>query len=458
MTLAPTLEQASPGAQIARRLRGYGSPTSTRIIGVDVARGLAVLGMYGAHVGFTTSFNWANPATWTDVVNGRSSILFALLAGVSIAIISGRTEPLDGVDLLRARIRIFTRAVLIFAIGGLLEYLGTGVAVILPTYAALFVLSIPFLRWKPRALFVLAASIAVAMPFLVSFRPEIIWNEAGALGGGVIFELLVTGVYPGLIWMAFVLAGLAIGRLDLRALRVQVWLVLVGLVLAIVGYGIGAIGDAVLGVNGDSSSSSSSSSSLSGSGSSESSTGEDIVTVPGEEVDLSGLDCEIIFTDEYFCYDPNGPYAEEGPPVEDEKAGNDWALYFDYSYLWTARAHSGTPLEVIGSTGFAMVVLGLSLLATRPRAIRWILYPVASVGAMALTAYSVHIFAIAILGGGVYDVTDNWQWLAFCVVALVLCSAWTILIGRGPLEQTLTRISHGAASITRPESPKDTHE
>ena len=457
MTDAPTLERPGWGAQVVRRLRGFGSPTSTRIIGVDVARGLAVLGMYGAHVGFTTAFDWASPETWTDVVNGRASILFALLAGVSIAIISGRTEPLDGVDLLRARIRIFTRAVLIFALGGLLEYLGTGVAVILPTYAALFVLSIPFLRWKPRALFILAACIAILMPFLVGFRPEMMWDEAGALGGGVIFDLLVTGVYPGLIWIAFVLVGLAIGRLDLRALRVQVWLVLVGLVLAVVGYGVGSIGDAVLG--------SSSSPESSSSWTYVPSEGIEMESVPGEDVDLSGLRCEVTGPEEYFCYDPElmlgdkSSVPEEGPLPEDALGGEDILSYLDYSYLWTARAHSGSPFEVVGSTGFAMIVLGLSLLATRPRAIRWILYPVASVGAMALTAYSVHIFAIAILGSGVYDVTDNWLWLAFSLVALVLCTAWTILVGRGPLEQALTRISHDAAQITsKPAPPKDTNE
>jgi len=455
MSIAPPETRESWGAQVGQRLRGFGSPTSNRIIGVDVARGLAVLGMYGAHVGFTTDFDWANPATWTDVVNGRASILFALLAGVSIAIISGRTRPLDGVDLLRARIRIFTRAVLIFAVGGILEYLGTGVAVILPTYAALFVLSIPFLRWKPRALFILSACIAVLMPFFVGFRPEMMWNEAGALGGGVIFDLLVAGTYPALIWMAFVLAGLAIGRLDLRVLRVQVWLVLVGLVLAIVGYGLGALGDAVLG---------SSSSPDSSSSTYIPSEGIELESLAGEDVDLSGLRCEATGPEEYFCYDPElmlgdeSSVPEEAPLPEDTLGGQDILSYFDYSYLWTARAHSGSPFEVIGSTGFAMVVLGLSLLATRPRAIRWILYPVASVGAMALTAYSVHIFAIALLGGGVYEVTDNWLWLTFSLVALAVCTAWTTLVGRGPFEQVLTRISHDAARITQPAPPKDPHE
>ena len=87
----------------AARLRAYGS--GARIVGVDIARGLAVLGMFGAHVGVQRSFDWLEPSTWSDVINGRSSILFAVLAGVSIAIISsgrsaaGRREPLEGIPL-----------------------------------------------------------------------------------------------------------------------------------------------------------------------------------------------------------------------------------------------------------------------------------------------------------------------------------------------------------------------
>ena len=101
--------------------------SESRIVGIDVARGLAVLGMFGAHIGVTTPWDWTDPSTWLDVVNGRSSILFATLAGVSIAILSGRDHPVDGADLRAARIRILVRAAAIFLLGALLELLGTNV-------------------------------------------------------------------------------------------------------------------------------------------------------------------------------------------------------------------------------------------------------------------------------------------------------------------------------------------
>jgi uncharacterized membrane protein YeiB len=419
-----------PEGRIRARLRRYGSAENTRIIGVDVARGLAVLGMYGAHVGVTQGFEWGSPATWTDVVNGRSSILFALLAGLSIAIISGRQQPLTGVPLLQARIRIFTRAALIFTIGGLLEFLGTGVAVILPTYAALFVLSLPFLRWPPRRLFIAAGIVAAVAPLLLAFHPEYLVSPEGYYGGeSEIVDLLFYGVYPGIVWIAFVLTGLAIGRLDLGALRVQVRLVVIGLVLAVVGYGIGAIGDALFAPAEESSSSSASSSSWAPE------------VVAGEELDLSGTECEDYGDSTYYCY----PKGDAGVPLDEGQT--DAPAIFDLPALFTAAPHSGSTLEVLGSTGFAMLVLGLTLLATRRRVLRWILYPVASVGAMALTAYSVHIIAIAASGDLVYGITSNAVWIVFSVVALVLCTLWVTLVGKGPLEHLLTRVSHKAAEV-----------
>jgi uncharacterized membrane protein YeiB len=349
---------------VADRVRTYGR--SSRIVGVDVARGLAVLGMFGAHVGVFETFDWS-PATWLDLVNGRSSILFALLAGVSIAIISGGTERQEGVPLMQARLRILTRAALIFVIGGLLEVLGTNVAVILPYYAVLFVLTLPFLRWSPRALLPLAAALAIAMPLAVHVLAE--WfRDVGSGQPIFIVELLVTGFYPGLVWIVFVLTGLAIGRLDLAALRVQLSLLASGILLAAIGYGCGAV--------------------------------------------LAGRE----------------------PPA-----------------IFTTYPHSGSPFEVVGSTGFAIGVLALSLLASR--VIRWPLFPIAAVGGMALTAYAAQIVTIAALGIHVPGDTDNAAWGWFTLAALVICSIWTLLLGRGPLERLLTWVSRRAAGMVPQRVP-----
>src|SRR3954465_1671108 len=70
-----------------------------RVAGLDVARALAVVGMFGAHVGAVRADVDVSPASWSGVVNGRASILFAVLAGLSIALLSGRTTPAAGADL-----------------------------------------------------------------------------------------------------------------------------------------------------------------------------------------------------------------------------------------------------------------------------------------------------------------------------------------------------------------------
>src|SRR3712207_7879050 len=119
--------------------------------------------MFGAHLKIGSELT-ADPSSWAAVVHGRSSILFATLAGVSIAILSGGTRPAEGVDLVRARLRIVVRAAWVFAIGAVLEWLDTFVAIILGVYAVLFVLALPFLRASPRRLFAAAGVLPLVGP------------------------------------------------------------------------------------------------------------------------------------------------------------------------------------------------------------------------------------------------------------------------------------------------------
>jgi hypothetical protein len=158
------------------------------------------------------------PETWLDLVNGRSSILFATLAGVSIALVTGGQRPLRGGARARASGRLAVRGGMLWVIGLLLVLTGVPVYVILPAYAILFLLSLPFLGWRAPALFALAAAVAVVMPFVQ------VWLDALPLWSQPAGELLATSIgwaYPFPTWMAFLLGGMAIGRCDLRSLSVQ---------------------------------------------------------------------------------------------------------------------------------------------------------------------------------------------------------------------------------------------
>jgi hypothetical protein len=98
------------------------------------------------------------------VSHGRASILFATLAGLSLALVTGgaRTngERVPG----RAKRRIAVRAGIIFAIGVGLTMWDTPVAIILAYYGVLFLIALRFLRLRPSTNFVIAAVLAVLTP------------------------------------------------------------------------------------------------------------------------------------------------------------------------------------------------------------------------------------------------------------------------------------------------------
>ena len=352
-----------------------GTPSGRRVAGLDLARGLAVLGMFGAHLGDTGELAW-DPATWRALVDGRSSILFATLAGVSIALLSGGRTPAAGRELARARTRVLVRAAWVFAIGGVLELLDTFVAVILGVYAVLFVLALPFLRWPPVRLLLAAGVVALAAPPLILAVGQ--YATARDEEGSAFAFLLFTGYYPAAVWLAFVLVGLAVGRLDPDAARVRVGLVVGGSVAAVLGYLGGWLSTRQF--------------------------------APGQR--LAGIE-----------------------------AGFGSSGEVDPAWFAGAQPHSSTPFEVVGSGGVAVAVIGICLVLADllPR----LTYPLASVGALALSVYTAQIVAIAVLDA---QSSNDWGlWVRFTLTTLLLATVWRLRLGRGPLERLLTWSSQRAA-------------
>ncbi|MBK0418319.1 DUF1624 domain-containing protein [Leucobacter sp. CSA1] len=218
-----------------------------RLPGVDLARGLAVLGMFAAHLLDAPRIIWGEPETWLGVVEGRSSILFATLAGVSLALASGGASPPRGAQLRRARLLLAVRAFVVWAIGVLLLGLAVPVYVILPAYGLLFAAGIGMLGLSWRALFALAAVLATVMPFVVAVVDDTGFAELG--GDAEAWPLLLGWRYPFPLWAAFLAAGLGAGRLLAAApVRRATGLVAAGAVLAVTGYGIiGPVGDRAVG-------------------------------------------------------------------------------------------------------------------------------------------------------------------------------------------------------------------
>ena len=74
--------------------------------------------------------------------------------------------------------------------------------------------------------------------------------------------------------------------------------------------------------------------------------------------------------------------------------------------VWTARAHSSGLLEVIGSGGFALSVIGACLLVCRT-VLTWVVLPIRAVGAMPLTAYTAQLLVWAIIAAAVLGDTGD---------------------------------------------------
>ncbi|MFH6688706.1 heparan-alpha-glucosaminide N-acetyltransferase domain-containing protein [Cellulosimicrobium funkei] len=388
-------DPARPSAGFARRhaVLLLGGPG--RVTGLDVARGVAVLGMFAAHVGFTTD-DFGEVSGWLSLSHGRSSVLFALVAGVSLALVSGGRTPLDGLPALQNRTRVLVRAVLLLALAGLLDLLGTRVLLILGFYAAYFVLALPFLRWRRRDLLVLAGVVAVVGPVLALWLPEVLARAGLHLpddGSGALTDFLVSGHYPAVVWMAYVLVGIAIGRSDLGARTTRVALVAGGLLAAGLGYGVSAALTGPLG-------------------------GAQAVE-----------DAAAVWSSAYRP-EPLG-WADPWPTS---------------AYLWLAGPHTDTLPEVVGSGGFAVAVLGLCLFTGRVG--RWVLAPVAAVGAMALTVYSAQIVVLWAWGDAAYEQTTNGPLLALVLATLVVATLWRWAIGRGPLERLVASVAARASAVT----------
>ncbi|MFK0240778.1 heparan-alpha-glucosaminide N-acetyltransferase domain-containing protein [Microbacterium sp. NPDC090281] len=392
--------------RVLQWFREFGRPP--RILGLDIARGLAILGMAGAHIGETEPFEWLDPATWTDLVHGRSSILFAVLAGISIALMTGRSAVPERERIPGIRLNLIGRGAVIFLIGLALEMLNTPIAVILTLYGLLYVAVIPFLRWRPWQLLTGAAVLALLGPALLAFLNAVMLHPYGS-GIGFVFY----GTYPITVWMSLVLAGMALGRLHIGQLRASVVALGIGLALVVVGYGLGGIGQTA-GITG----------SL---GSSSFSSGEGSSIIDGGSGSIGTA--------------PSGWESYPQALAESDPLGAVLTAVF------AVDPHSGGTAEILGSGGFALVVIALCLLLSRP--LRWVLLPLGALGSMPLTAYSAHVVSIVLVGGPGAFFSSNAFWAATAIGLLLVTTLWSMFFGRGPLERLVGRGAAAMAAVPR---------
>ena len=383
-----------------------------RLHGLDLARWIAVAGMLVIHFGppfldresplgvIVATYAW-----------GRSTILFAFLAGVSLALITGGASVHRGRRARTGAARVAVRGAALVLIGWGLHAIvtagGSNLTVIITFYGLYFLLAIPLLRLTaPWAAAAAAAAFAVGPQLLFALRRSA--EEGGAMAGVTraveahdpghllagqgLMELTVHGYYPALAYLPAVLAGLAVGRLDLHSPLVRARLAAFGMVLAFVSYrtswhawyNYGLIGD--LGAR--------------------------------EEVVGSV---------------PTG----------------------DARWLLTDMPHSATTPEVLGGTGVAIAVLAACLgLADRfPR----LTAPFTAAGSMALTVYAAHAVVMAWQAtlpgdiGGLIGLVNREMSEVYLVGSVAIALLWRRTLGRGPLEAGVSELAKAVAP--GPRSP-----
>ena len=122
---APPRSTSAPrqGAVTRNVTSADGRRTKRRIMGVDVARGFALIGMIAVHVLPSTVGPEDDPSLEWTLFAGHSAALFAMLAGVSLAFMTGGRHPRTGRDGRRARVSILVRAIVLFLIGMTVNFL-----------------------------------------------------------------------------------------------------------------------------------------------------------------------------------------------------------------------------------------------------------------------------------------------------------------------------------------------
>ena len=403
----------TPRATASTSRPAAGKAAGARLSGIDAARGLALLGMMATHVFPTFESDAQLTPTWVGLVfSGRASALFAVLAGVGLALSTGKRHPLQGPPLWAARRGIALRALVVGAVGLSIGGLEVNIAIILVHYAVLFLCVLPFLGLDAKRLLVLALGWVLVTPALAFLlRPWLLTAEPAlqldhnpkwedlSTPAVLLGDLFLTGYYPVLQWIAYLLIGLAIGRLALAAAGAPVLLLAAGSVVAVLAKWLSVVMMEDWGGR----------AALQASLLNPSYPLESLL-----QVNLAGVD----------------------------QTGSAW-------WLASSAPHSGTTLDLLHTSGVAAAVVGVCLLLGRlaRQTGRDVLLPLRGAGAMTLSFYTAHLCVMASLYG--QPLPAGWTvegvYWAQAVAILALGGMFAALAWRGPLEW----VAHAANQLGR---------
>jgi len=381
---------AVPGLVESDADRVQHRPGRRRLDGVDAARAVALAGMAAAHM-LPLFAGDGSETVAGAVAAGRASALFAVLAGVGIALgTGGPSPPAGGRAHAAAAAGLLVRGLLVTLVGLALVELESSVAVILAYYGLLFALATPLLRLRAPTLAGAAAVWCVLGPVLSHLLRAGQDPDPGdqpgfaalADPGQLLVTLTLTGYYPVLPWLTYLLAGMAVGRLDLRSPRVAAALLGGGAGLAVAAWA----GSALL-------------------------------------------------------LGPGGGAAVLGAASAERRYGT--VPTDTWWWLAVEAPHTGTPFDLAHTTGTALAVLGLMLVLAR--VVPMLVWPLAAVGAMPLTLYTLHVVALVLVPVKLVravGIPAGSLLIVHLVAAVVIGVALRAAGWRGPLE-ALVRVVSG---------------
>lgn len=382
----------------------------SRLIGIDVARGLALLGMMVVHILPAADADGAPTTAWSLSV-GTSAALFAVVAGVGIALSTGRRERLVGRRWAGAAVSLLVRALLIGTLGLVLGRVvsGESAMVILPYYALLFLGAIPLLRLSARWLAALTVVLAFGMPVLshlwrqTTVLPETYnptFADLVADPGDVLATLLLSGEYPVIVWLTYICAGLAVGRSRLFSRSSVGGVLVLGIGLAAAAR---AASWALL----------------------EQAGGRAALDAVAPLSMASGELTEIL------AFGADGVLPTTSP----------W-------WLAVGAPHTGTPFDLLFTIGVAFAVLGAMILLGR--AVGYVLWPIAAAGSMTLTLYTAHLL---LLDAPFMPDGSSAAYAVQVVVLLGVAILWRRDFGRGPLEEVVRALAGSAGGLLSRRRP-----
>jgi uncharacterized membrane protein YeiB len=358
-----------------------------RILGYDVARAVALLGMFFSHFAGTFTYDPTRPAwlaTFLDYyLTGRQTATFFVLAGIGLTLMSQRAVASgDPRALARARKTFIYRGLFLLALG----YLTLAWFVqwdILRVYGVSLLVASCLITASNRRLLLSALAFAlgfVVLYFVFDFKENWDWPSWPNLtylhpwtASGVIRNLFFDGFRSVFPWAAFILFGMWLGRQDLRRVAFNNRALLCAVVVLVIAETTSALGIAYL------------------------------------RDHPEGLDVEAV------------------------------------EALITTRSMPALPLFLLATGGVAVAVIALSIRAVEAWPVRlW--GPVAATGQLALTWWVGHLLFMDIalrfrlLPKLSLPVTAGYG-VAFFALAVLLSWLWKKAFRQGPLEWLMRKLA-----------------